>query len=202
MIEHKDHPEITRKQIEQICLNWQDGRWANLTLEDNGAGRGRITITSDWGSWATGWGAMGDTLKGFLIGMGSNVHYIKENLHGRPADYFYQEETHKAVDDYFRSHMGEDYDHPIDCNESPKWDVEEFFDLRYDSANSYLNALAMCTKEWVEEFHPVDNPPPCITGYPPALNRFVEFVWPIFIKELKDEKRRAERKVSEGSKGQ
>ncbi|MGL5681686.1 MAG: hypothetical protein ACRDDZ_01360 [Marinifilaceae bacterium] len=43
------------------------GGWADISLDDQGDGRGRLTISSDYGSWAYYWGSMGGGFKKFLI---------------------------------------------------------------------------------------------------------------------------------------
>ena len=199
---------IDKIKTDKYQLRYEGGPWADIFLEDWDLGKsGKVLINSDWGTWESSWGAMGDDIRDFLLRIDKG--YTMKNLaHGGVNGhqrYFDEEATIKEikkgilatrVTDHKRKEalVGNDsYHWPSWSKDEARdawYDIDELFGWDIDSANSYFHAVNSCRPKWAELWS--DPPcPPCVTGYHPRFVNFMDNIWPEFLDVIRKEKETA-----------
>ena len=159
---------ITENQVTvyKIRRGNKTGSWADITLDN-----GRISISSDYGSWAYYWGSPGSSFKAFLISLnidyfagkvGESNHFDHlatiTNLRKRIDEYAFGEENLKTS-------LLLEYKELINAH-----DENEFIAFMHRSEN----ILTM------EGYHP-----DVVRTISPSFQRFFDGPWQEFIKHLK-----------------
>jgi len=159
--------------------------WANIYVDvadsDKG-GAGAILIRSDYGSWDFFWGSCGSPFKKFLTEVGKD--YLTGKLCGSDKEfrqYEWQTEARRIVDEYFEGCDPEDEDKASAIEELDEIDR----DCNFHSSEgmfAYLNGNCPTLSSIFS-----DGEYPNGNFTPRQLEMFVEYVWPVFVEELKKE---------------
>ena len=162
---------ITKSQVENIKLKFQNGMFANITLDYLGS-QGRISIASDFGTWSNYWGACGEDFKKFLIGL--DMYYFAGKVN---EDRFFD---HENTIKYLKQSIKE--------NANNKYHKKEMLDQlaelkECEDEQSFVQKMYECDDIMNLE----DGCPDMIRTISPSFKNFWERIWSVFVLELKRE---------------
>lgn len=166
------------KEIATVYKMRFDGThtWANITLMDDGPGRGSIQIQSDYGDFSYFWGAMGEgkDIRKFLISCKNDPDYLIGKMAKR--DYYDQEASIAEVESFLRELHAQEpikkFDEVLEqVKNMPAENQYRFYDDLME-----IEVLSDC----LSDLEPVMD-------YDPQIKMFMERVFPKFIEILEAE---------------
>lgn len=136
--------------VDKIHVRFAHWGWVDFYLEDMKPGVGQLVINSDWGCWAYGWGAMGDThtLASFIL-QADNSYIIHKLMLGQKTTRFDAERTivkwkreimrERHLQDLSADKARELWDELVQWS---KWDMP-------DDEVMFIEHLPTCIEEWL-----------------------------------------------------
>jgi hypothetical protein len=172
-MEKKDY-SIEKTIVECYKIRHNLG-YADITVDSLGT-KGRISISSDWGNYSYFWGACGSSFKEFLIDL--NLEYTADKFN---ADRWLNLES--TIKFYKERVLESKNDGSISKGDA-KEIIFEINSLKYCSnRDEFLLEISNC-KNLMRFF---DFMPEFIYGITPQFKKLWVIIWPIFIKQLKEE---------------
>ncbi|NKI28242.1 hypothetical protein HCG49_16940 [Arenibacter sp. 6A1] len=160
---------ITKTQIECIEIIGKHYSFAKFYL-DYSENQGRLSISSDYGSWSFYWGACGIPFKEFLIGL--DKHYVAGKF--GEDKYFDLEKTISSLKDRINEYATDSYE---------KKELKRELKTLKNSSNKEEFIRKMWNCDEILEME--NNCPDLVETISPSFDNFWSKFWPIFINELK-----------------
>lgn len=162
---------ITKSQVECIKIKFENGCFANITLDYLGS-QGRISIACDFGTWSNYWGACGIDFKKFLIGL--DMYYFAGKVN--ESSYFDHKNTIKYLKQSIKEHANNKH--------HKKEMLDQLAELKEcEDEHSFIHKMYEC-----EDIMNLEcGCPDMIRTISPNFKNFWERIWPVFISELKNE---------------